>query len=211
MNGQDNCQVHVTLSNHLRLTARLDIPISDFYNNDGATTFMTNICAFLGIDTSRLKIVGIREGSVIVEADLQTDGEGTTQQDITQINEWDAALNTGISSNTLNVGYPILSASTQAYIFNTDGTVYVEEEEGDSGKIPVLLLVMAILIPALAITAGVVAYCYCKRKRAQIHEADSLNNKSSVNRENAVGSTEFEISAVNEIDSMRYGKKHLGA
>ena len=73
VNGKENCQVQIRLSNHLRLTARLEIPISDFYNNDGATTFLTNICAFLGIDTGRMKIVGIREGSTIVEADIQTE------------------------------------------------------------------------------------------------------------------------------------------
>ena len=48
---------------------------------NGATTFLTNICAFLGIDTARLKIVGINEGSTIVSAVLDTDGTGTTQED----------------------------------------------------------------------------------------------------------------------------------
>jgi hypothetical protein len=45
------------------------------------TTFITNICAFLGIDTGRLKIVGVRSGSTIVDYTIQnsnTDIESST-------------------------------------------------------------------------------------------------------------------------------------
>lgn len=68
LNGKENCQVRVRLSNYVKLTARLSIPVLEFYNNNGPTTFITNICAFLGIDTGRLKIVGIRNGSIIIES-----------------------------------------------------------------------------------------------------------------------------------------------
>lgn len=52
-----------------------------------------------------------------------------------------------------------------------------------------LIIVLAVVIPviiALAITGG---YCYWRRKRAQIHDADILNNNSTVNREHIKGST----------------------
>ena len=66
VNGKDSCQVRVRLSSYVQLSTRIDIPIADFYSNDGETTFITNICAFLGIDTGRLKIVGVRTGSTVV-------------------------------------------------------------------------------------------------------------------------------------------------
>lgn len=75
MNGKANCQVRVRLSSYIQLSTRIDIPIADFYSNNGVTSFITNICAFLGIDTGRLKIVGVREGSTVIEAVLQTNGE----------------------------------------------------------------------------------------------------------------------------------------
>lgn len=59
MNGIESCQVRIKLSSFVQLSARIDINIRDFYNNNGPTTFITNICAFLGIDTGRLKIVGV--------------------------------------------------------------------------------------------------------------------------------------------------------
>ncbi len=43
--------------------------INDFYANDGQTKFIDRVCAVLGIvDTSRLKIVGIYNGSVVIHA-----------------------------------------------------------------------------------------------------------------------------------------------
>jgi len=72
VNGINNCQVRVRLSSFIQLSARIDIPIADFYSNNGATSFITNICAFLGIDTGRMKIVGVREGSTVVNAIIQT-------------------------------------------------------------------------------------------------------------------------------------------
>jgi hypothetical protein len=68
LNGKNNCQVRVRLSNYVKLSARLSIPVLDFYNNNGPTTFITNICAFLNIDPGRLKIVGIRNGSIVIDA-----------------------------------------------------------------------------------------------------------------------------------------------
>ena len=72
VNGLNNCQVRVRLTSYIQLTTRLSIPIADFYSNTGITTFITNICAFLKIDTGRLKIVSIRSGSTIVEYAIQT-------------------------------------------------------------------------------------------------------------------------------------------
>ena len=79
MNGKESCQVRVRLSSYVQLSTRIDIPIADFYSNDGETTFITNVCAFLGIDTGRLKIVGIRTGSTIIDAQVQTEPENVDE------------------------------------------------------------------------------------------------------------------------------------
>ena len=55
----------------MQLSVRIDIPINDFYANNGKTTFMTNIAAFLGIDPGRLKIVGVNTGSTVIKAVVQ--------------------------------------------------------------------------------------------------------------------------------------------
>ena len=55
-----NCQVHIEKTSFLQLSVRLEISVWDFYNSNGPTSFIDNICAFLGIDTGRMKIVGVR-------------------------------------------------------------------------------------------------------------------------------------------------------
>ena len=63
----------------------MSIPVADFYTNNGVTTFITNICAFLGIDTGRLKIVGVRSGSTIVDYTIQntnTDIDNSTTTNV---------------------------------------------------------------------------------------------------------------------------------
>ena len=52
-----------------------------------------------------------------------------------------------------------------------------------------VIIVLAVVIPVVVIAAVVAGYCYWKRKRAQIHELEMVNNKSSVNREHIKGST----------------------
>ena len=59
VNGKNNCQVRLRLSSFVQLSTRISININDFFTNDGPTTFITNIAAFLNIDTGRLKIVSV--------------------------------------------------------------------------------------------------------------------------------------------------------
>ena len=87
------------------------------------------MCAFLGIDTGRMKIVGIREGSTIIETDIQTE-EGLTQQEsIDQLAQIEEDLNEGIENNEIDVGGAFLSHSTRRVVYNDDGSVYAESEE----------------------------------------------------------------------------------
>lgn len=105
----------------------------DFYNNNGPTTFITNICAFLGIDTGRLKIVGIRTGSTIVDFVIQDSATPLDSANSTlsnpstiaaQFNALSASLTSGLTQGAVNVGAPVISVSSQVVIINTDGTVY---------------------------------------------------------------------------------------
>lgn len=81
-----NCQVRVSLTNSIQLTARFSMNIDDFFAADGQTKFIDRMCAVLGIeDTSRLKVVGIYNGSVVITAYIDeirnTTTENATQND----------------------------------------------------------------------------------------------------------------------------------
>lgn len=72
MTGHKDCQVRVSLTNSIQLTARFSMDINDFFNIDGETKFIDRMCALLNVtDTSRLKIVGVFTGSVVIRAYLE--------------------------------------------------------------------------------------------------------------------------------------------
>ena len=67
--GSAACQVRVSLTNSIQLTARFSMGVSDFFAADGLTKFVDRICALLNIqDTSRVKVVGVYTGSTLVQA-----------------------------------------------------------------------------------------------------------------------------------------------
>lgn len=50
----------------------LTVNIADFYKNDGLTSFIDKMCAFLNIPTNRLRIANVRSGSVIIDYVITT-------------------------------------------------------------------------------------------------------------------------------------------
>jgi hypothetical protein len=52
MNTNSNCVVHVIQIKSIKATVRLNIPLADFYNNNGPTQFIDNLSALLQIHPS---------------------------------------------------------------------------------------------------------------------------------------------------------------
>merc|ERR1711976_106602 len=67
VNARRNCIVYVKKLKTVNIAMRLDVDVADFYNDIGTTTFLYKMRGLLGIDISRIKIVGIRKGSTIVD------------------------------------------------------------------------------------------------------------------------------------------------
>ena len=68
-NNQD-CKLKVRTVNSVKVSLRMDSTIEDFYSNDGEALFVDKIAAFLNIDASRIRIVNVLKGSVIVNFDV---------------------------------------------------------------------------------------------------------------------------------------------
>lgn len=70
-----NCLVNIALTDTIQLTTHFAMNASDFFTNTAQSTFITNLCALLGItDTSRVKIVGVVTGSTIVTTSITDTG-----------------------------------------------------------------------------------------------------------------------------------------
>jgi hypothetical protein len=188
VNGANKCQVRVRLSSFIKLSARLDIPFNDFYTSNGITTFIDNICAFLGIDTGRLKIVSVREGSTVIESVIQTTASDVdlavnttrnTHADHLELNRLAELLNSGIQNGSLKLGSSVLEFSGQVITFNEDGSVFTPASKNSDKA---LIISLSVILPILLVLAVFAGYCYWRRKRAQIHELDIVQNKSSAER-----------------------------
>lgn len=65
--GDPSCLVRVRLTSVVQLTMRFAMNINDFFNTGGPTRLVDRMCAIFHIsDQSKVKIVGIYSGSVIV-------------------------------------------------------------------------------------------------------------------------------------------------
>ena len=68
--------VHVWVTNSVKVSLKFDTTLDDFYANNGEALFIDKMTAFLGITSDRIRIVTIRQGSVII--DFLIDEKATT-------------------------------------------------------------------------------------------------------------------------------------
>ena len=70
------CRPRLILTNSIQLTAKFNMDIDDFFQMDGKTKFIDRMAAVLRInDRSRIKIVGMFRGSVLIEAYVESSFE----------------------------------------------------------------------------------------------------------------------------------------
>ena len=77
-NNRPNCIVKVKQINTVNINMRLDINVADFYRNIGISNFIDNMAALLGVHPSQMKVVGVREGSTIIDWYIKNDEDSTS-------------------------------------------------------------------------------------------------------------------------------------
>jgi hypothetical protein len=72
-----NCMIDLALTDTIQLTTHFAMSASDFFTNNVLSSFISNLCSLIGItDTSRVKVVGVISGSIIVQTVI-VDGNST--------------------------------------------------------------------------------------------------------------------------------------
>jgi hypothetical protein len=170
--GDPACEVRVTLTNSIQLTARFAMDINDFFNTNGTTKFIDRMCALLQInDTSRLKVVGVYNGSIVIDSTISalTTSGNTTLTDAQQIASITAtqnlltsmqasgALSTGLASGGLT---GLMSITATLNVLNPTTT---NSPSSQTGMIIGIVLGVTVAI-CLAVVGSI---CYI-RKRAKI-------------------------------------------
>lgn len=129
--ADSRCQVRVTLSSSIKVTARLSMNISEFQRTNGAAKFIEQMSTFLNITPNRVQILGVYEGSTIVDATITAPTMPTAQSSMAVPN--DAALVQELRNLAAKVataspsdlpGLPnFIGATSTVSVMNVNGTV----------------------------------------------------------------------------------------
>jgi hypothetical protein len=67
LNKDPACEVTIDMVSSLKVKFKFDLDYDDFFANGNKASLTQTVASFLGIDASRIRIVNIRKGSVIIE------------------------------------------------------------------------------------------------------------------------------------------------
>jgi hypothetical protein len=104
------CVVYYEKLTTLKVTMHLSVNINDFYKNDGLTTFVDKMCAFLGIPTNRLRIANVRAGSVYIDFNVVSENTGNSADPNAEASKLAIMKDKMIKAHEaggLDVGFPI--------------------------------------------------------------------------------------------------------
>lgn len=146
----------------MRVSARLQTTVEEFFAQNGTEKFIDRVCAFLNITRDRLKLISVLPGSAILdffvlpgkETDKEKKAESTpenTDDNTTQISELSVISEKMQTATTESLGLSdmgsLLGTTVVLNIVSVDGTVRTSQ--------PHLLLVRPVSQTTIGIVIGV--------------------------------------------------------
>lgn len=179
--GDINCLVRVRLTSSVQLTLRFSMNINDFFTTDGPTRLVDRMCAILRIDDqSRVKIVGVYNGSTSVDVTITNDPTtvvNSTSYDANADNSGSqttlSALQAASASGALNTAFSDMGLLTTTA---TMVPVHPIADEEDSTNKKILIGVLCSVVGLIAIVGGIIFYL---KKQASNKVADEVPEFSS--------------------------------
>ena len=107
--GFQQCMIELKTQQTIQMGIRMDMTLEEFYSNDGELSFIEKLAKQLNISRDRIKVVGVRRGSVIlnvvIEPNQEIIGDGSQASELEGVS---VQLQAQINNGTLDVGAPIL-------------------------------------------------------------------------------------------------------
>jgi len=112
------CEVTIVPKKAVMGNVRMQQTLTSFYSDGGTSKFSDRISSALGIHASRVKVVAVYEGSVVVEYSIEADEEATESAQLTQVTQLSKTLTNLFTSGSAAaiLGAPVLSADISASI-----------------------------------------------------------------------------------------------
>ena len=207
--SETDCILTIELQDSIQAMVRLDWTVDAFFADGGTTTFVNRVASVLGIHTSRIKVVGVSEGSIVInyviEPDAQTVSASsgpvtstttTTTNDIAVVS---ANLNNMLYSGSVNLGAPILDYTV--VVVSSDGTVQSVRTVEEQKLHPAItaMIVVACVVFAISLVVWIIYKRWAAEHKveqtAMHHELPSPGkdfHKESLHSEVALGSSVFD-------------------
>ena len=114
------CNITIQPIDSIKTNIRLNWTMSEFFASGGTTTFADRIAAALGIKAQNVKVVSVYEGSVVLDFNIAEDPSGSLSR-AGGVSAVQTKLVTQLTSNSINLGAPILSVSVTTTQANSTG------------------------------------------------------------------------------------------
>ena len=178
LNSYESCIVKLEVIDSLKISIGFDMTAEEFYKNDGFSLFIDRISKLLGISTDRIRLAGIRKGSVYVDFFIDEE-EGS--KDLEELKE---KLKKKIKSNEFQLmGRQVISIDIEMknkenYENKTHIIINEKKDEENSG---VLIGVAAGVgtVVFVIILIGFVVYAVRRKKKINVKE-NVKNNTSNM-------------------------------
>jgi len=108
-------QLYIKKSDSIKISLELDIPVSDFFKNDGVSSFLDKFAAMSNIPSYRIRIVNIRSGSTIIDYYVVADDTLSSSASEAELNSLNDDITQAASDGTLGstLGYTVLAYSSK--------------------------------------------------------------------------------------------------
>jgi len=106
------CEIKIVPKPSVMAAVRMEQTLTQFYSSGGTTAFSDRIASALGIHASRVKVVAVYEGSVVVDYSIESEENASETEQLAQVTQLTTTLTTLFTSGTAAsvLGVPILSA-----------------------------------------------------------------------------------------------------
>jgi len=112
------CTIKIRPRNAIMTKVRMEWTMEDFYSKGGTTSFVDRLAASLGIHASTIKVVGVYEGSLVIDYNIFSDND-----DNAVLQQIQAKQTEQIATGSLDLGAPVLDFGQGGQSIVSDGVV----------------------------------------------------------------------------------------
>ena len=119
-------------SSSIQINLELNIPVDEFFNAGGVSSFLDRFAAMLNIPSYRIRIVNVRSGSTILDFYVIADDSKTSAETAAELSELNSYITASVDDGTLAsvIGHEVLDYSSS--VNTISDTVDAEESTTDS-------------------------------------------------------------------------------